>query len=182
VLSTSTFLTLDGVMTDPHVWHPLFASDESLAMLAERMDAADAMVLGRRTSDEFAQYWPAQSDSVPLARRTNDIAKWVATSRPGPLGWANTTALEGDPIEAIRSLKERGDDLVVSGSATVVRAVLAAGLVDEVQIYLDPIIVGSGGRLFADGLPATTFELVDERALPKGMRYLAYRPVAFDRG
>lgn len=177
MLYTSTFLTLDGVMTDPQIWHPAYASEASIALLADHLESADGMLLGRRTNDEFVAYWPTQDDSVPLARRTKEIAKWVVTSSPGPLGWETATALEGDPIDAVRRLKAQGGEIMVPGSASLVDSLLRAELVDELRIYLDPVVVGRGRRFLADGLPAVELELVDDIALPRGVRYLAYRPV-----
>ena len=183
VLFTSNFITLDGVIGDPQIWHPAYASEESVTMLAEQIDADDtAMVIGRATYDGFVSYWPDQDDTVPMARRTNEIKKWVVTSDPAPLGWNNSSIVEGEPMDGIRRLKGQGGDLFVPGSATLVAGLLAAGLVDEMRFYLDPFIYGHGRRLLDEGVPATAFELVDERALPHGVRYLAYRVDAAARG
>ena len=181
MLSSSTFLTLDGVMSDPHVWHPAYASDESLALLAEQMDRADVMLIGRRTYDEFASWWPHQGDDVPLASRTNAIPKRVVTSARGPLDWHGASRLEGDVVPAVRALKDQVGDVALAGSGTLFRALLAAGLIDEMRITLDPLVLGTGLRLFA-GVPVTGFELVERIDLPKGVQYLAYRPVRRDDG
>jgi dihydrofolate reductase len=176
MLFSSTFLTLDGVTSDPHVWHPAYASDESLALLGEQLDAVDAMLLGRRTYEGFASYWPDQDDTVPLARRTNEIPKHVVTSRRQPLTWTGATALAGDLVAAVRRLKA-DHELIVPGGAALLRSLLAAGLLDEMRFYLDPLVVGQGLRLFADGAATTRLDLVDRRPLPNGVQYLAYRPI-----
>jgi dihydrofolate reductase len=176
MLFSSTFLTLDGVMSDPHVWHPAYASDESVTLLAEQLDAADAMLLGRRTYEGFAAYWPHQDDSVPLARRTNEMPKHVVTSGRGPLTWTGATVVEGDLVTAVRRLAA-DHDLLVPGGAVLLRSLLAAGVLDEMRFYLDPLVAGRGVRLFADGAAPTRLELVDRRPLPKGVEYLAYRPI-----
>jgi dihydrofolate reductase len=175
VLYTTMFVTLDGVMSDPEVWHPAYASDESLRLLQEQIDAADAMLIGRRTHDEFAEYWPRQDDSVPLARRTNDMRKFVVTSRRGPLGWTNASALEGDVRAAITDLKARFGEIALPGSATVVRELLGHGLIDEMRFYLDPLVRGEGRRLFDGTLPEIPLELLERRDLPNGVLYLRYR-------
>jgi dihydrofolate reductase len=175
MLYTTNFITLDGVMSDPEVWHPAYASDESMDILERQMDAADAMLIGRRTYDEFAEYWPQQEDTVRFATRTNTIRKVVVTSRPGPLTWTNSAALEGDVPDGVRALKQQLDEVAVVGSATLTRSLLTEGLVDEMRFYLDPFVRGEGRRLFEAGIPATRLELVDQRALPRGVHYLAYR-------
>jgi dihydrofolate reductase len=175
MLCSSTFLTLDGVMSGPHVFHPTYASDESVAMLDEQAAAADAMLVGRRTYDEFAQYWPYQDDSVPLAARTNALPKFVATHRTDALEWGDATAVDDLGALAAR-LRDEGRLVMVPGSATVVQALLAAGLLDELRITLDPTLAGSGRRLFADGGPPVALALVERRALPNDVQYLVYRP------
>lgn len=175
MLSSTTFLTLDGVMSDPHVWHPTYASDESLAILAEQLDTADAMLIGRRTYDGFAAYWPEQDGTVPLARRTNQIPKYVVTSSREPLTWTGASALEGDMVTAVRRLKQ-DHELLAPGGAMLLRSLLAAGLLDELRFHLDPLVLGRGQRLFADELSTVPLKLVDRRPLPHGVQYLAYRP------
>lgn len=175
MIFTSTFLTLDGVMSDPEVWHPPFSSAESIELLADQLDSVDAMLLGRITSDEFAALWPPQPDAVPLARRTNEITKWVATSGESIRAWPNAGTLDGEPIEAIARLRDDGVSMMVPGSATLVRSLLAVGLVDEMRVYLDPVVVGTGRRLFELDGNQHRCTLADARSLPNGVHYLAYR-------
>lgn len=175
MLCSTTFLTLDGVMSDPHMWHPPYASGESLALLGEQLDAADAMLLGRRTYEGFAAYWPDQDDTVPLARSTNEIPKHVVTSSPEPLTWTGASALVGDLVTAVGRLVDE-HEVLVPGGAVLLRSLLAAGLLDEMRFYIDPLVLGGGERLFADGLPTVPLVLVDRRPLPNGVQYLAYQP------
>jgi dihydrofolate reductase len=177
MLYSTTFLTLDGVMSDPHVWHPAYASDESLRMLGDQIDAADAMLIGRRTYEEFASWWPGQDDSVPLARRTNAMPKLVVTATLDTVEWTNSTIVAGELFGAVKRLAADAQ-IAVPGSGTLVRALLDAGLLDEMRLYLDPLVVGHGRRLFDDVLPQISLELVQQSALPKGVMYLVYRPTA----
>lgn len=177
-LYTSHFMTLDGVVTDPDVWHPRFVSDESMNRLLEEMDATSTTLMGRATYIEFASFWPTQGDDYPIARATNAISKHVVsrTLTDTDATWGDTTVLRGDPVEETAALKKEQDVVGVHGSSTLTRSLLDAGLVDEVRITLDPVIVGSGGRLFTDGVAAADLELIDATTYPLGVVQLTYRP------
>ncbi|WP_260729943.1 dihydrofolate reductase family protein [Dactylosporangium roseum] len=177
MIYASMFLTLDGVMEAPQVWHPAYASEESITMLAEQMAGATAMLLGRQTYEDFAGYWPRQPSEVPLADATNNIQKYVLSRTLSEAGWNKTTVLDGDLVEVVRTLKEQEHSVLVPGSAQLVRGLLHEHLLDELRITLDPIVVGSGRRLFPGGSPTTRLELRDCRPLPHGVIYLVYRPV-----
>lgn len=168
----SMFLTLDGVIEAPHVWHPPYISEESMQVLADQMAGASAMLLGRRTYEDFAGYWPHQSDDVPLAKATNGIRKYVVTRTLASVEWSNTEVVD---LAAVRSVGERHDVVMVPGGAELVRALLGEGLLDELRITLDPVVVGHGRRLFGDGFKKG-LELVEHRCLPHGVMHLVYRP------
>lgn len=176
-VSASMFLTLDGVMEAPHVWHPAHVSDESMAVLADQMADATAMLLGRRTYEEFAGYWPHQPSGAPLAEATNGIRKYVVSSTLSEPEWADTTVLTGGVAAAVRALARRESRVLVPGSAQLVRGLLREGLLDELRIMLDPLVLGDGRRLFPDGSAPTRLELLDSRRLPNGVIHLVYRPV-----
>jgi dihydrofolate reductase len=176
VLYSTMFISLDGVVSDPHIWHPRFMSEQSIAMLAEQLDAAEAMLLGRHTFDNFASYWPDQDDAVPLARRTNEMPKFVVTRGPRLVEWANSSMAGADPLAAATEMKRNYERIMVAGGATLVRSLLAASALDEMRFYLDPIVLGRGQRLFDGGLSEVSFQLADRRDLPNGVQYLAYRP------
>ena len=140
------------------------------------MDEADALLVGRRTYDEFASWWPHQDDSVPLAKRTNEIKKYVLSRTLTSADWQPTAVVDGVDLPGfVARLRDAHDAVAVAGSASVVRALLAAGLLDEVRIYLDPVVLGSGAKLFDGSEPTTGLELVGHRALPHGMQFLTYR-------
>nr|WP_277750845.1 dihydrofolate reductase family protein [Nonomuraea polychroma] len=176
-ISASIFLTLDGVMEEPHVWHPPYASQESLALLDEQMANATAMLLGRRTYEEFASYWPHQTNDVPLAEATNAIRKYVISRMLSKPVWDNTTVLTKGMVAAVRTLAGRESSVIVPGSAQLVHGLLRAGLLSELRIMLDPLVVGRGHRLFPEGSALTELQLIDSRRLPRGVTYLVYRPV-----
>jgi dihydrofolate reductase len=175
-VSASMFLTLDGVMEAPHVWHPAYASDESVAMLADQMANAGAMLLGRRTYEEFASYWPHQHSEVPLADATNSIRKYVVSRTLAKPEWNNTTVLSEGLVAAVRTIAEQESSVLVPGSADLVLGLLRADLLDELRITLDPIVVGHGRRLFPDGCDVTRLELLDSCPFPRGVTHLVYRP------
>jgi dihydrofolate reductase len=176
VLYSTMFISLDGVVSDPHPWHPRFMSEQSVAMLAEQLDSAEAMLLGRRTFDDFASYWPGQDDAVPLARRTNELPKFVLTRGPRLAEWAGSSIVGADSLAAATQMKRNYERIMVAGGAMLVRSLLAAGVLDEMRFYLDPIVLGRGQRLFDGGLGEVSFQLADRRDLPNGVQYLAYRP------
>ena len=147
-------------------------------MLADQMAGATAMLLGRRTYEDFAGYWPRQPSEAPLADATNSIRKYVLSKTLSEAGWDKTSVLAGDLVAAVRGLKEQEHSVVVPGGARLVQGLLHEHLLDELRITLDPIVVGSGRRLFPEGLPTTRLELRDCRRLPHGVIYLVYRPVS----
>jgi dihydrofolate reductase len=98
MLWTITFLTLDGVMADPHLWHASYAGEDAFALIAQHLAEADSMLLGRRTYDEFSSWWPSQGDSTPIARLTNAIPKLVVTSDSSGLTWGPVMAVGPDPV------------------------------------------------------------------------------------
>jgi dihydrofolate reductase len=149
------------------------------AVIAESMAASDAFLLGRRTYEEWAAFWPGQDPAEnPMARGINETPKFVASTQLDEVGWQGSTLLEGDLAEAVTELKHRpGKDIAITGSATLVRSLLAHGLVDELRLLVHPIVVGSGARLFENGMGQVPLELVDSRAFATGVLDLTYRPV-----
>jgi dihydrofolate reductase len=165
-------LSLDGVAESPETF---FDWDDVMdANMTEVIEAQDAVLLGRRSYDEWARFWP-DADLEPFATFINGVAKYVATSTPLDQDWANARAIEGDLIEFVRGLREQpGGDIGVHASISVAQALLAAGVVDELQLVVAPRIVGSGRRLL-DGLPALRLESTGSVTSPTGHLLLAYR-------
>jgi dihydrofolate reductase len=166
-------LSLDGVAEEPDRF---FADwDEALdANLAAVIESQDAVVLGRRSYDEWAGYWPG-SDIEPFASFINGVAKHVATSTPLDPPWAGAAAVDGDLVEFVRELREQpGGDIGVHASISVARSLLAAGVVDELRLVIAPTVAGSGQR-FLDGVPAIRLESIASTTSPTGSLLLHYR-------
>ena len=166
-LLVTTFLTLDGVMQAPggkdedteggfqHGGWQLdndYIDDVGGQAIVESFESSDGMLLGRRTYDIFAAFWPT-SDEEPFAGLMNNMKKYVASrTLEEPLEWQNSELLQGDTVKAVRELKENpGRDLVVIGSGDFAQTLIDNDLVDEYRLMIHPIVVGGGKRLFRDG-------------------------------
>ena len=179
-LVASFFISLDGVVESPDKWHFPYFNEEMGAAVGEAMGATDSLLLGRRTYDEWAAYWPHQDPaSDPFVSIMNDTPKFVASTTLTEFDWQNSTLLEGDLADAVNELKAKpGKNIGMSGSATLVRSLLERGLVDELRLLVHPLVVGQGAKLFPDGSSPVSLELVDSKALSTGVLDLTYRPVA----
>ncbi len=167
-------LSLDGVAEAPDQFLTEWDDDAMDADMARLVKAQDAVILGRRTYDEWAPFWP-DSDLEPFAGFINSVTKYVATSSPLAPEWLNSRPVEGDLVEFVRTLKDQpGGDIGVHGSISVARALLGGGLVDELTLVVVPAIAGSGRRLL-DGLPAHRLECVRSAASPQGKLLVTYR-------
>jgi dihydrofolate reductase len=166
-------LSLDGVAEDPDG----FITDWDDAMdanLGAVIATQDAVILGRRSYTEWAQFWPS-SQIEPFATFINGVAKYVATSTPLDRDWANATALDGGLVEFVRDLKrQRGGDVGVHASISVAQALLAAGVVDELRLVIAPRIAGRGRRLL-EGLPTIALESIRSQTSPTGHLLVDYR-------
>ena len=135
-----------------------------------------AVILGRRSYTEWAQFWPG-SQIQPFAAFINGVTKYVATSTPLDRGWANATVLEGGLVEFVRDLKQqRGGDVGVHASISVAQALLAAGVVDELRLVIAPKIASRGRRLF-DGLPSIQLESIRSEISSAGYLLVDYRVI-----
>jgi dihydrofolate reductase len=175
----SEFVSLDGVMESPEEWHFPYFNDEMGTEIGAAMAAADAMLLGRVTYQEFAAFWPYQGgDDQEFAGYMNDTPKFVvSTTLEEPLEWNNSTLIEGDVAEEIANLKQQpGGDISITGSGTLVRSLLADDLLDELRLMVHPIVVGKGKRLFEEGGGQKALKLVDSKTFGTGVLYLTYQP------
>jgi dihydrofolate reductase len=169
------FLSLDGVAESPDTfvtgWDDVMDSSGASLIATQ-----DAVILGRRSYDEWVGFWPG-SEIEPFATFINGVAKYVATSTPLEREWANTTVIDGDLVEFVRDLKDQpGGDIGVHASISVVQALLGAGVVDELRLAIAPVIVGSGRRLF-DGLPTIRLGSIRSVTSPSGHLLVDYRPI-----
>jgi len=168
-------LSLDGVAEKPDGF--LADWDDAMdANLGAVIRAQDSVILGRRSYQEWAAFWPG-SDIEPFATFINEVAKYVATSTPLDRNWANTTVIDGELAGFVRDLKNQpGADIGVHASISVAQALLAAGVVDELRLVIAPAIKGSGRRLL-DGLPAIRLESIRSTTSPAGYLLADYRVI-----
>lgn len=168
-------LSLDGVAEDPDAFLSAW-DDEMDANLAAVIATQDAVILGRRSYDIWAQFWPG-STTQPFADFINGVTKYVATSASLDGEWANATAIEGGAVEFVQDLKDRpGGDIGVHASISLAQALLASGVVDELRLVIAPTIAGRGKRLL-EGLPVIRLETIGTAASPTGHLLVAYRVI-----
>ena len=173
------FVSLDGVMESPDKWHFPYFDDEMGETVGAAMAAADAMLMGRVTYEEWAAYWPSQNpEENEGAGFMNGVRKHVvSTTLQEPLEWNNSTLVGENLAEGISGLKQQeGKNIAISGSGGLVRSLLREGLLDELQLMIHPIVVGGGKRLFGEEREPKALELVDSRTFGTGVVYLTYRP------
>lgn len=174
----SESVTADGIFDAETMgqWAAPYYSEERDAHIRELVLASDALLLGRRTYDLQAWYWPNQkADKYGIANHKNSMCKYVVTSNPLQTQWNHSTVID---LEGIARLKQQpGQDILVEGSATLVQALAEAGLIDEYRILVHPVVLGSGTHFFQDRPDMTTLKLVENRTLPLGVVLLGYEPV-----
>jgi dihydrofolate reductase len=173
------FISLDGVVEAPDQWHFPYFNDEMGAAVGAGMAAADTMLLGRRTYEAFASYWPQQPSDVPPADHMNNTPKLVASTTLTSLEWRNSTLLGPDLAGELRRLKEQpGKNIATTGSATLVRSLLRENLLDELHLLVHPIVVGKGQRLFEGELGQIPLRLVESTTFSTGVVSLVYARAA----
>ena len=183
-LTVQTFLTLDGVMQAPGGpgedpdsgfehggWSFPYDNDEFGASVVNWMARAGGILLGRKTYEIFAGYWPTVTDpGNPVAGQLNALPKYVASTTLSSVDWNNSTLLGGDVVTEVTKLKEReGGELQVHGSSELLQTLIGADLVDEYLLYWYPVHLGTGKKLFRDGAPARSLKLLDTSTTSKGV-------------
>ena len=189
-LLVAEFLSLDGVMQAPGGededreggfshggWQRGYNDDVSGERIGAAMTQTGSFLLGRKTYDIFASYWPTQPDDDPFAKILNGLPKYVAsTTLSEPLAWQNSTLLQGDVAKAVAELKEgEGGNIVVLGSGGLVQTLYENDLVDEYALTIVPIVLGSGKKLFGD-LPKKALKLTDSVTTSTGAVMATYVP------
>jgi len=176
-LAVHEFISLDGVYEDPS-WTFEFGFDPKMGeTLGAITQACDAILLGRRTYEMFYPAWSTRTaEDDPGAPFFNDTAKYVVSGTLDHADWNNSTVLGPYDPALIRDLTETTSGIYVSGSGTLVRGMLADGLVDELHLFVFPITLGSGERLFSESGSPTKLSLVQTAAYDNGVVHLAYRP------
>jgi len=170
------FMSLDGVVESPDKWTFPYFNDEVGQVIQSQMDASDAVLLGRRTYEEWAAYWPdktAQDD--PFADFINNTPKFVVSTTLKSVEWRNSTLVTGNLAEEIAKLKRQpGKDIAISGSVTLAGSLLRDRLLDELSLLLNPVMVGTGKRLFEDPSGQVPLKLEESRTLSNGVLALRY--------
>ena len=170
------FMSLDGVVESPDQWHFPYFNDEMGAAIGRGSETYKAFLMGRVLYQEWADYWPSQGPEVPFSSFINDVPKYVVSNTLEKATWNNTTVVSGDVAAQLRQITERTDgDIGMSGSATLVRWLVANGLVDELGLMVHPIVVGRGQRLFED-TPTHPLQLVNHETFKTGVLNLTYAP------
>ncbi len=184
-----TQVTLDGVMQSPGGpeedpgngfthggWAMPFFDDPPNETIRETFAGEFDMLLGRRTYEIFASYWPNHGDN-PIGKAFNNATKYVATRSLDRLDWANSQRLGGDVVDEVRRVKASDGPMVqIWGSSKLLQTLIAADLVDEHRLWVFPLVLGEGKRLFESGVPPRVFSLVATESTPKGVLLNTYRP------
>ena len=187
-LVVGTFLTVDGVMQGPGGpeedreggfehggWSFNYWDDVMGERIVQSTLRAGALLLGRKTYEIFASHWPHVSDEDPIAAKLNSVPKYVASRTLDEVTWTNSTLIEGDVAEAVARLKEEpGDEIQVTGSGELVQTLMEHDLVDAYQLWVFPLVVGEGKRLFARGALPGALRLVDTLVSTTGVAIHTY--------
>lgn len=172
----SEFVSLDGVMEEPR-WTFQFNSEEQEKFKYDELKASDALLLGRVTYDGFAAAWPNMIEQAgEYGQWMNEYPKYVVSSTLDQVEWNNSSLIQGDLVEEIDNLKKQpGKDILVFGSCSLVRTLMKLGLIDEYRLMVFPVVLGSGKRLFEDGIDNTVLKLVDTKTFDSGVVVLTYQ-------
>jgi dihydrofolate reductase len=187
-LIVTEFLTLDGVAQAPGEpdedrdggfthggWQAPLLDQAAVTAMFEQARNMDALLLGRKTYEIFANYWPNAPEEIPFTGLLNRVPKYVASrTLTDPLAWQGSTLLTGDLAESITAVKERHDQVNVIGSLGLVQSLLRHGLVDRLNLWLYPLLLGSGKQVFADGTMPAALHLAESVTYPDGTLQLTY--------
>jgi dihydrofolate reductase len=189
-LMSNTFLTLDGVMQAPGApdedtdggftlggWSVNYWDDHMGEVMGATMGVPFDLVLGRRTYDIFAAHWPYADEEDPAKKPLNAATKYVASRGRPHLDWTNSVLLDAEVPAAVAALKDtEGPELQVHGSADLIQTLMRHDLIDEYRIWVFPVVVGTGKRLFADGVVPKALTLIDSTLSSTGVMIGTYRP------
>lgn len=185
------FVSLDGVMQAPGGpqedteggfrhggWQMPYFDADAGRIMGESMAAMDALLLGRVTYQIFAAYWPSAPEDEPFAKKLNSVPKYVVSTTLNKVEWNNSTLIKKNIVEEIARLKQQPGSGTISviGSGRLARTLMQHNLVDEYVLWIHPIVLGSGKRLFADGIGPTNLKLVDTKTTSSGIVILTYQP------
>ncbi|MGA4683785.1 MULTISPECIES: dihydrofolate reductase family protein [Micromonospora] len=189
-LIVTEFLTLDGVAQAPGEpdedreggfnhggWQMPLLDDKSGAVMFQQASSMDALLLGRKTYDIFAGFWPKAPADIPFTGLLNGVPKYVASrTLTEPLAWANSSLVSGDLAERVTEMKARHDEVHVIGSLDLVQSLLRPGLVDRLNLWVYPVVLGTGKRLFGEGTVPSALRLTESVTHAHGTLQLTYEP------
>jgi dihydrofolate reductase len=187
-ITAGLFISLDGVVEDPQDWHFPYFNDEMGAAVDSQLGAADTLLLGRKTYDSFAGAWPdretAGGEDAGMAKSLGDARKIVVSNQDLQFTWRNSEQLRGNLIEAVTALKNEpgAGEIAMSGSVSLVRQLLVAGLLDELHLLVHPIAIRKGMRLFDEAESPIPLRLISSRPFETGVMHLVYAPAAAPAG
>ena len=187
-LIVTEFVTLDGVAQAPGGpdedrddgfahggWQAPLLDQEAGSVIFEQARSMDALLLGRKTYEIFANYWPTAPEEIPFTSLLNGVPKYVASrTLAGPLDWRGSTVVGESIAEGVTALKERHDEVHVIGSLNLVQSLLRFSLVDRLNLWQYPVLLGSGKQVFADGTVPTALRLIESLTYPSGTLQLIY--------
>jgi len=173
----SEYITLDGVVEESERWFFQYDTPEIGEHTRQQSLNNDAMLLGRVTYQAFASFWPTMTNNeFGIADKFNNTPKYVVSTTLETAHWNNSTLIKENVVEEIARLKQQHDgNIGITGSITLIQSLLQAGLVDEFQLLLYPVVIGSGRRLFGDGSDLTGLKLVESKTFDSGVIALTYR-------
>ena len=171
----SNNVTLDGRVDEVRDWALPYNDEESVRYHTDLLSHSDGLLFGRKTYEFFAALFPSRSGELAYVDQINAMAKYVASTTLADLEWENSHLLAGDVPEAVAELKRQpGEDLVMYGGHELMHSLLEHDLVDEFRLWVYPVVLGKGRRLFQDGVELGALELLEERRLAGGIVYLRY--------
>lgn len=186
-LTVQMFVTLDGIVQSPGGpaedreggfphggWQFPFLDEGSLGEVRQNIEGMDALLIGRKTYRIFAGYWPNAPADNPFARKMNEVPKYVASRTLDQVDWNNAQRIDGDLAKAVRRIKVDHGDVYVIGSADLVQSLMHQGLVDRFVLVIYPVVLGSGKRLFPEGVDPKRLKLVESRAGDSGAVLTTY--------
>jgi dihydrofolate reductase len=175
-ITSGLFVSLDGVAESPEKWHLEYFNDEMGAVVGAQSAAADTMLLGRVTYEDFAVYWSDKAGDGGLGDFFNDTPKLVASRTLKSVDWKNSTLISGNAVEELSRLKQTdGKNINIVGSMGLVRSLLIGGVLDELELLVHPVVVGNGTKLFPDGTAQQSLKLLRSATFETGVVHLVYQ-------
>ncbi|MDB5554072.1 MAG: dihydrofolate reductase [Rhizobium sp.] len=189
-ITAAVFVSLDGVMQAPGGpdedtasgftaggWTFHYFDEATGSVMDELFQRKFDLLLGRKTYDIFASYWPKQGADDPIGKLFNSVTKYVATHGKQKLDWENSQSLGSDVVSALRELKASdGPELLIQGSSDLIQTLMKHDLIDEYRLLIFPVLLGKGKRLFGDGTVTQALKLTEQRTFPNGVTLASYIP------